>query len=440
MSYEWRKPCASRLRARASASPIVSPATNCSPIIRITRSTPRRTSGSPPFARTRASALARPCSACVATSLPVRMRPHVAALTNSDGLCPTCDRQLASAILSRISASRVAMSGMRNSASARHISATPSCDDNANSWISPWTRPCWPPSARNSPASRAAIACATCDSSGERRAWSTSARTQSGSARRVAAVIASRAASCGRSSAASAANGCVDGGGSLMACAILRAGCTRTAARRADAMVQVDASFAHDWSDRDSATGRSYTPRMPRAAGVSAGLAATMPAGACDCHMHVYARGYPLRPGWTAAVPDAPLAAYRRVQRALGLARTIVVQANAYGFDNTCVENALHELGASARGVATVRPDVADAELARLHAAGFRGARGHLLPGAQLTWRDVATIAARIAPLGWHVQLQFDGRELPERLALIASLPTDVVLDHNGKFLEPVAA
>jgi D-galactarolactone isomerase len=205
-------------------------------------------------------------------------------------------------------------------------------------------------------------------------------------------------------------------------------------------MVQVDASFAHDWSDRDSATGRSFTPRMPRAAGVSAGLAATMPAGACDCHMHVYARGYPLRPGWTAAVPDAPLAAYRRVQRALGLARTIVVQANAYGFDNTCVENALHELGASARGVATVRPDVADAELARLHAAGFRGARGHLLPGAQLTWRDVATIAARIAPLGWHVQLQFDGRELPERLALIASLPTDVVLDHNGKFLEPVAA
>jgi D-galactarolactone isomerase len=164
-----------------------------------------------------------------------------------------------------------------------------------------------------------------------------------------------------------------------------------------------------------------------------------MPAGACDCHMHVYDRDYPLRPGWTAAVPDAPLAAYRRVQRALGLARTIVVQASAYGFDNACAEAALRALGAAARGVAAVRPDIADAELARLHAAGFRGARAHLLPGAQLSWSDLAALAARVAPLGWHVQLQFDGRELPERLALIESLPGDVVLDQNGKFLEPVA-
>jgi D-galactarolactone isomerase len=163
-----------------------------------------------------------------------------------------------------------------------------------------------------------------------------------------------------------------------------------------------------------------------------------MPPGACDCHMHVYRRDYPVRPGWTAAVPDAPLAAYARVQQSLGLARTVVVQANAYGFDNACVQDALRTLGASARGVATVRPDIAEAELVRLDAAGFRGARGHLLGGALLTWDDVSTIAARVAPLGWHVQLQFDGRELPDRLALIESLPVDVVLDHNGKFLEPV--
>lgn len=154
--------------------------------------------------------------------------------------------------------------------------------------------------------------------------------------------------------------------------------------------------------------------------------------------MHVYTPGYPLRPGWMAAVPDAPLAAYRRVQRALGLARTIVVQPNAYGFDNACAADALRALGASARGVASVPPDVGEADLARLHAAGFRGARAHLLPGTMLSWRDVAAIAARVAPLGWHLQLQLDGRELPERAATIAALPTDVVLDHNAKFLEPV--
>lgn len=168
------------------------------------------------------------------------------------------------------------------------------------------------------------------------------------------------------------------------------------------------------------------------------GRVTTMPADACDCHVHVYGRDYPVRPDWTVPVPDAPLDAYRRVQRALGLSRTVVVQANAYGFDNACAEDALRTLGASARGVATIRPGIGDAELARLHAAGFRGARCYLLRGAQLTWDDLPAIAARIAPLGWHVQIQMDGRELPERRALIESLPTDVVLDHNGKFLEPV--
>jgi D-galactarolactone isomerase len=166
---------------------------------------------------------------------------------------------------------------------------------------------------------------------------------------------------------------------------------------------------------------------------------AAAPPGACDCHMHIYGRGYPLRPGWTAAVPDAPLDAYRRIQQRLGLSRAIVVQASAYGFDNACAEDALRELGAPARGVATIRPDIDDAELARLHAAGFRGARVHLLGNAQLAWSDLPAIASRVAPLGWHLQLQFDGRELPERLARIEPLPVDVVLDHNAKFLEPVA-
>ena len=75
----------------------------------------------------------------VATSLPVTTSPQVAALTNSDGLWPTWARQSPGAILSRISASRVAASGMRSSASARHISATPSWLDSEYSCISPST-------------------------------------------------------------------------------------------------------------------------------------------------------------------------------------------------------------------------------------------------------------------------------------------------------------
>ncbi|HEV8500490.1 MAG TPA: amidohydrolase family protein [Casimicrobiaceae bacterium] len=163
-----------------------------------------------------------------------------------------------------------------------------------------------------------------------------------------------------------------------------------------------------------------------------------MPALACDCHMHIYEDGYPVRKDWQAPVPRAPVADYREVQRALGLARTIVVQPNAYGFDNRCTENALRALGQDARGIAAIRPDVDDLELARLHAAGFRGARCYLLAGALLAWDDVPRIAARIARFGWHVQLQLDGRDLPRLATAIEALPVEAVIDHNGKFLEPV--
>ena len=48
-------------------------------------------------------------------------------------------------------------------------------------------------------------------------------------------------------------------------------------------------------------------------------------------------------------------------------------------------------------------------------------------------------MAARVEPFGWHVQLQMDGRDLAERESVLRRLPCELVIDHNGKFLEPVA-
>ncbi len=163
------------------------------------------------------------------------------------------------------------------------------------------------------------------------------------------------------------------------------------------------------------------------------------PPGSCDCHMHVYDSRYAVDSRWTVPPPNAPATNYLQLQRELGLERVVVVQPNAYGFDNSSAMDAIATLGPQARGVATVAPDVTDAELARLHAAGIRGARCYMLPNAFLTWDDVRTIAARVAPLNWHVQVQLDGRDLPQHDSLLRELPTDVVIDHNGKFMEPVA-
>jgi hypothetical protein len=201
MSKEWRNPRASTDRARCSASRMSCPLTNCSPISRIAMSIARRTSGSPPRAVRRCSAPPSPCSLWVAMSLPVISRPQAAALTNIERPPPRCSAQRPAPTLSRISASRVASSGMRSSASARHISAMPSCEVSENSCSSACTSPClkspprgcaacWRrPSASRSASSRVASACA-----GLGRACSSSAGSSSGSGRRVWAVMARRLA------------------------------------------------------------------------------------------------------------------------------------------------------------------------------------------------------------------------------------------------------
>ncbi|WP_269501517.1 amidohydrolase family protein [Burkholderia sp. IMCC1007] len=160
---------------------------------------------------------------------------------------------------------------------------------------------------------------------------------------------------------------------------------------------------------------------------------------ACDCHIHIYDDAYPLAPTATFRPPHAPVDAYRRVQQALGVARVVVVQPTGYGFDNRCTLAALAALGPQARGVATVPADVPDAELERLHAAGIRGARFMTLSGGTSRWDELDRLAARIAPLGWHIDLQLDGRTLPDVEPALASLPARIVIDHTGKFLTPVA-
>jgi D-galactarolactone isomerase len=47
-------------------------------------------------------------------------------------------------------------------------------------------------------------------------------------------------------------------------------------------------------------------------------------------------------------------------------------------------------------------------------------------------------MAAKVKPFGWHVQLQLDGRDLPQHEAVLSRLPGTLVIDHVGKFLEPV--
>lgn len=169
--------------------------------------------------------------------------------------------------------------------------------------------------------------------------------------------------------------------------------------------------------------------------------ATATPALACDCHIHLYDAALPLAPTATFKPPHAPLSSYRQVQTALGLERVVLVQPTGYGFDNGFMLDALAQLGNAARAIVIVPEGASDAELQRLHEAGVRGVRFMMIPGAggPLPWSALEGMAARIAPLGWCIDLQLDGRDLPAHVDMIDRLPGKVVIDHTGKFLEPVA-
>ncbi len=162
------------------------------------------------------------------------------------------------------------------------------------------------------------------------------------------------------------------------------------------------------------------------------------PAGTCDTHMHFYSRTYPALPG-TLNPPDATIDDYRQVKQWLGIDRAIVVQPNAYGDDNRATMAGVKALGANARAVIVVKPDISEQALDDLTKNGARGIRFMNLLGGTLTFAHMDEMAARVRPFGWSAIVQLDGRTLPEHEAQLRRLGLDYVIDHCGKFLEPVA-
>ena len=180
----------------------------------------------------------------------------------------------------------------------------------------------------------------------------------------------------------------------------------------------------------------------------------SIPPGSCDCHAHIFGPQdqYPYTPNRSYTPPEASIAAYRRMLAALGFERGVIVQPSVYGTDNRCTRDAVVASGGKWRGVAVVelealsgrersgsplpksRPlrGTSDSQLSDLHAAGFRGVRINLLFKGGLQLDALEQIAPAIKPLGWHVQLLLDGRDLPHLAERLKRLPVDFVVDHMG--------
>ena len=166
-----------------------------------------------------------------------------------------------------------------------------------------------------------------------------------------------------------------------------------------------------------------------------------VPTNACDCHHHIYDGRFPVSPHWHQGFPPgSTVADYQLLQRRLGTARSVVVQPSTYGIDNRCLVDALSQLGSSARGVAVVDTEVKDVELRTLDEAGVRAIRINFV--SPQTWGTttpemLTTLAKRISPLGWHVQILMTGDQIATHEAVVRALPTKVVIDHLGRIPQP---
>jgi len=161
------------------------------------------------------------------------------------------------------------------------------------------------------------------------------------------------------------------------------------------------------------------------------------PDGAVDAHCHVFGPGdvFPFAPERKYTPCDASYEQLYALRDFLGFSRNVVVQATCHGADNRAMVDALRRSNGLARGIATVREDITDAELAELDAAGVRGVRFNFVKRLVDTTPPevLRRIADRIAPLGWHVVIYFEAQDLPQLYDFFASLPTVVVVDHMGR-------
>ncbi len=166
----------------------------------------------------------------------------------------------------------------------------------------------------------------------------------------------------------------------------------------------------------------------------------SLPALACDSHMHIFDPRFAPSPHWKRTPPDAPVAAYRRLQRRLGTSRAVVVTPSTYGTDNACTLDALDQLGEGARGVAVVDASVSDGELARLAARHVRGLRVNFFSPQSwgtTTPEMLATLAGKVARHadcdGWHIQVLMHPEQIVALAPVLQSLPVPLVIDHLGR-------
>ena len=163
-----------------------------------------------------------------------------------------------------------------------------------------------------------------------------------------------------------------------------------------------------------------------------------VPDGACDCSHHIYDPRFPYMVNAVLKPPPATVSDYQRLQRRMDTSRDVVVTASSYGTDNTCLLDALAQLGKGARGIAVINANVSETELKKLHSAGVRGVRIMLGLGDPVGADEIEPLSRRIHDMGWNVQIWVPGDQLPALEPILLRIPTPVVFENMGHVPQPL--
>lgn len=184
------------------------------------------------------------------------------------------------------------------------------------------------------------------------------------------------------------------------------------------------------------------------AAGAAAGLAmneasaaqnrAQTFAAATDCHVHIIGpqAKYPMVEKRPYTPPQATVAQLKAMHERLGITRTVMVQPSFYGFDNSCMLDAMGAYGPNVRGVAVIAPNTPVETMRELDSKGVRGIRINLesagIRDPKIAERAVRGFTQKVAPLKWHVQIYTQPTVIAQITNAIADSPVPIVVDHFG--------
>jgi len=169
------------------------------------------------------------------------------------------------------------------------------------------------------------------------------------------------------------------------------------------------------------------------------------PPNACDAHFHVFgpAEKYPYGSDIRYKPPDEPVEQYLKLAQRIGFVRYVFVQPSAYGFDNSCMLDAMRQLDpAIRRGIIDLdENNTSDKELAGLNATGVRGIRVNISPIRKPEAGLAASMLPRISrlagicrELSWHLDFLTPGWLVSELMPTLRELPVAFSVAHMGLF------